>query len=272
MKLLRSLEHKSHVMFEPIRPHMLYTALRYLSPREVFRDNNISVDESIMEQYKNNLNPIDFIVDPEDACVFEEVLAAKQSNLESKLNDDQKMSDSSGDSSESDFPIMSKRKHKGNDRKPRKKQATGPKLQTNNEINTFFCFDDDDDDVLLCDLNEELAQNAVISIAPGQNKKPIPWLIYPDIDELAYAPLFNGDKFNKNKVTYPKRVISELRRADRRSCFPERLFFMVKRKQALQLITNINMCLRKVKQTKNIKAGQFLQKGSYSFFNFFFKC
>lgn len=135
-------------------------------------------------------------------------------------------------------------------------------MRTEDEIAAFFSLNDDDDDVLLLDLNEEIAQNAVISIAPGQNKKPIPWLIYPNIDELTYPNLFNGDKFNTNKVSYTKRVISELRRADRRSCFPERVLFMAKQKQERQCLSNINMCLRKVKQTENMKAGQFLQKGT----------
>lgn len=116
------------------------------------------------------------------------------------------------------------------------------------------------------DLNEEIAQNAVISIAPGQNKKPIPWLIYPNIDELTYPHLFNGDKFNLNNVSYTKRVISELRRADRRSCFPERVLYMAKQKQERQCLSNINVCLRKVKDTENMKAGQFLKRGINNYF------
>lgn len=80
---------------------------------------------------------------------------------------------------------------------------------------------DDDDDVLLMDLNEELAQNAIIAIGPGENRKPIPWLIFPNIDEVSFPKIFVGQKFNLNNVSYTKRVTSELRRADRRSCVPD---------------------------------------------------
>lgn len=133
------------------------------------------------------------------------------------------------------------------------------KFKSERAIERFFCLNDDDDDVLLMDLNEDMARNTVIAIAPGENKKPIPWLIYPNIDELTFPHLFNGEKFNLNNISYTKRVMSELRRVDRRSCVPDRLFYMTKRKQEQQCYENIKMCLRKVKETENITAGDCLK-------------
>lgn len=108
-------------------------------------------------------------------------------------------------------------------------------------------FDFDDDDVLIMDLNDEQAKNTIISIAPGQYNKPLPWLKYPVLDELCFPKIFGGCSFNCNNVSYSKRVKSELRRADRRSCSPTRVLFMAKQKQERELFGNINICLRKVK-------------------------
>lgn len=96
-------------------------------------------------------------------------------------------------------------------------------------------------------MNDEIAKNAIITIAPGQSKKPLPWLNYPDLDELCNPKRFGGQPFNTNNVSYGKRVKSELCRADRRSCSPTRVLFMAKLKQEKELFANMNVCLRKVK-------------------------
>lgn len=123
LKLKRRLEHKSNYMFESIRPHMIYEALNHLIPRTVFRENNITVDHSIiMEQYKNTNEPTNFIVNLDDAKVFEEVQAERQKNeKESELKAvDINESSNSNESS----PQMSSRK----------KKCDGPKLRTEIEI------------------------------------------------------------------------------------------------------------------------------------------
>lgn len=117
----------------------------------------------------------------------------------------------------------------------------------------------DDDDLLLLDMNEELAKNSVISIAPGQFEKPLPWLTLPDIDELCNPKIFCGQGFNMNKLSYSKRIKSELRRADRRSSSPTRVLFMAKQSQERNCLSNINMCLRKIKG-KTVTAGNALDE------------
>lgn len=134
------------------------------------------------------------------------------------------------------------------------------KLKNERQIEKFFFLNDDDDDVLLVDLNEEIAKNTAISIAPGENKKPVPWLNYPDIHELTFPKIYGGQKFNLNKVSYTNRVKSELRRADRRSCVPDHVLYMAKEKQERQCFENINVCLRKLKGT-DMNAGKLLEGG-----------
>lgn len=125
-------------------------------------------------------------------------------------------------------------------------------MRTDRQIAKFFSLNDEDDDVLLMDLNEEIAQNSTLAIAPGQNKKPIPWLIHPDIYELSFPKIFAGQKLNLYKLSYTRRVTSEIRRADRRSSIPERVLFMAKQKQERQVMTNINVCFAKLKVINKI--------------------
>lgn len=121
---------------------------------------------------------------------------------------------------------------------------------------------DDDDDVLLLDLNEEIAKNTKLSIAPGENKKPVPWLICPDIHELSFPKIYCGERFNLNKVSYTNRVKSELRRADRRSCTPDHVLYMGKEKQERQCFATLNVCLRKCIGDPNMTAGNVSKDGA----------
>lgn len=207
-----------------------------------------------MEQKENGMDQVDFIIDPEDRNALEEVNANKSDASPSNHSMLSHSSDGSYDSSSLERTSKSKSK----------KKSTGKdlKLRTKQEIVNFFSLNDPDDDAMLFDLNELIAQNAVVSMAPGENKKPIPWLIYPNLDELTFPTIFAGQKFNTNNVSYTNRTKSELRRACRRSCHPDRLFYMAKRKQEEQCFSNINVCLRKVKDTERMTAGNLMKEGA----------
>lgn len=103
------------------------------------------------------------------------------------------------------------------------------------------------DEVLVIDRNKEVS-NAVKIIAPGQGQFPEPWHLIDNIDELCFPTIFGGYPFDTdNKLTYSKRVKSECRRSDRRSCLPTRVLFMAKRKMEKSVTSNINICLKKIK-------------------------
>ncbi|KAL7296884.1 hypothetical protein TKK_0010274 [Trichogramma kaykai] len=83
------------------------------------------------------------------------------------------------------------------------------------------------DEVLLIDNNEfsSNTHNSIV-IAPGQNKQPLPWHKLKNYDELCFPKIFGGYHFDKqNILTYSERVLSEIRRKDRRSCVPTRCEF-----------------------------------------------
>lgn len=117
----------------------------------------------------------------------------------------------------------------------------------------------DDDDALSYNVNDDIAKNTIISIAPGQFNKPLPWLVTPNIEELCFPRIYAGQKFNTNKVSNTKATKSKIKRADRRACGPEPVFYMSRRKTEMQLFTNMNVALRKVKGS-NPNAGDVLNE------------
>lgn len=111
------------------------------------------------------------------------------------------------------------------------------------------------DEVLVIDRNKEIC-NTVKTIAPGQGKFPEPWHLIDNIDELCFPTIFGGYPFNtENKLTYSKRVKSECRRSDRRSCNPTRILFMAKQKLEKSVFSNLNICLKNLKNV-NLNANQ----------------
>lgn len=139
IKLLRHILHRSHYMYETVRPSIMCEALALACKQELYIKNGIKIDERF---YAENINAkdkvVDFIIDKIDNNV--PVVVSSAVNIEG---------------SES------------------------------------FMFDSvGDNEVILLNLNEQLAQESVISMAPGQGKKPLPWLIHPNIDELCFFENF----------------------------------------------------------------------------------
>ena len=131
-------------------------------------------------------------------------------------------------------------------------------LECDNEENNIS-----DDEVLIVDRNKEIADhNKQVSIAPGQEKHPAPWLIIENIDELCFPKIFGGYPFELKgtNISYSERAKSEIRRKDRRSCKPTRLLYMAKQKLERACMANINVCLRKLRKTENMTAKDMLNK------------
>ena len=62
------------------------------------------------------------------------------------------------------------------------------------------------DEVLILDRNKEISSD-VITIAPGQDKQPVPWHKVENIDELCFPKIFGGHILDKEKkLTYTERT------------------------------------------------------------------
>uniref|UniRef100_A0ABD2W1Y8 ATP-dependent DNA helicase n=1 Tax=Trichogramma kaykai TaxID=54128 RepID=A0ABD2W1Y8_9HYME len=134
--------------------------------------------------------------------------------------------------------------------------------QQNNTITDTYELNDE---VLLHDDNQFQNRVKPLIIAPGQDKEPLPWHKLSNIDELCFPKIFGGYPLDKLKVlTYSERILSEVRRKDRRSCEPTRILFMAKRKIEESVYSNMNICLRKLAQNNNLKAENVLDTKTLS--------
>lgn len=212
IKLLRHISHRSHYMYETVRPSVMCKALALACKQELYIKNGIKMNE---RYYAENINAkdkvVDFIVDENDT--IDPALLSSAVNIE--------------------------------------------------DSETFVLDSVGDSEVILLNLNEQLAQESVISMAPGQDKKPLPWLIHPNIDELCFLKIFYAQSFNKNNVSYSKRIKSELRRVDRRACIPARVLYAGKKKQEQEVIDSMFTCLRKVKNCNRVPKAQCLLSADY---------
>ncbi|XP_031637004.1 uncharacterized protein LOC116349612 [Contarinia nasturtii] len=120
-----------------------------------------------------------------------------------------------------------------------------------------FIIDSDDENAL----EEAAATVAAFATTKTSNSKTNDDADNSDsMCELTFPKIYAGGTFNTNSVSYTNRVKSELRRADRRSCDPDHVLYMAKEKQERQCLSNINVCLRKVKGLENMTAGNFLKE------------
>jgi Helitron helicase-like domain at N-terminus len=107
-----------------------------------------------------------------------------------------------------------------------------------------------------------LDSNEGIEIAPGQGQIPLPILLDKYCDELAFPTIWAGNgRFGNHDIKFPfeKCVNSELRRSDRRAARPDYLLYLLKKTEIKQLMSSINMVLRKNDMTSNITASQATQ-------------
>ena len=120
--------------------------------------------------------------------------------------------------------------------------------------------DEVDEEVMIIDRNKESVDNIHV-FAPGQGKLPVPWHAVSGIDELCFFKIYFGHTFHTpEKFTYNDRVKFETRHRDRRACIPARLLFVAKKKMEMTALASVNMCLRKTKVTKGMKAKNALDK------------
>ena len=107
----------------------------------------------------------------------------------------------------------------------------------------------DIDEVILLEPKKQSNDESIAVLAPGQGKRPVPWHLVSDLDELSFPKIFCGTAFSSD-VSYTDRIKSEIRRQDRRSCIPTRLLYMAKRKLEKMCSSCINISLKKLKTTE----------------------
>ncbi|CAB0002561.1 unnamed protein product, partial [Nesidiocoris tenuis] len=201
LKLKRHIEHKSHYMYETIKPQNVCDALVDLIQTPLYVKHGITADESFLSKTNNLMDEVDFIIEDCDRVLDEDSKGIGESDTE--LPED--------------------------------------------EIDDAIFADIMDDDILIIDRRrDESFQSKVF--APGQDKQPVPWTKVENLDELCFPGIFGGYEFDpENSLTYTQRVRFEIRHKDRRSCQNERLFFMVKKKIEMGIVSTANVCLRKFK-------------------------
>lgn len=215
VKLKRHVDHRSDYMFETVRPWKLREVMEYFQEQELYKKFGIKLNEEFictLEQLQKD-GVVDFVINQNDLIV------PNNPEPSEKANDDT--------SEQNQNAIVERSKH---------------------DIAEFFNNNENDiDEVLLIDQNLETAENAITVIAPGQGKRPLPWLIYPNLDELCFPKTFLGQSFNTNNESYTCRTKSELRRAGRRSCVPTRVLFMAKQKIERECFSCTYTCMRRTK-------------------------
>ncbi|XP_043472427.1 uncharacterized protein LOC122505072 [Leptopilina heterotoma] len=89
-------------------------------------------------------------------------------------------------------------------------------------------------------------QDVVITMAPGEGKRPIYLLNDQNLEELAFIKIHRGNKRNFSvKLSHSEIIKSEISRFDRRAMRIDYLFTALKKQQMSQITSNISTCLRK---------------------------
>ncbi len=204
LMLKRMIKHKSHFIYESVRPAVCYEAAKYLIQQPLYKSEGVILSDCWEEKHtEQNEN---FIVNNENNNNEE------NSNLNNKDDDwDETVNDQSDN------------------------------VTTNDTL---------------------LQDSSAISFAPGEGRTPMSLLKDKFAEELSFPSIYCGYARNNNneKVSYVDICKWELRNKDRRCCNIAKIFFMFKKRQIQMLTDQISLHLRKTKNTRNINAGQLLDK------------
>ena len=109
---------------------------------------------------------------------------------------------------------------------------------------------------------EKSEKNKILSIAPGENQRPMSVFLDKDCEELAYPDIFLGSRRQEHRsvnINYSDVVKCELMNKDRRAAKNvENLFFKTKKLQMKIITGQTSIALRKHKPNQNsLKASNF---------------
>lgn len=103
----RRLEHTSNYMFATVRPKFVHEGLIYIIQKELYRSYNITIHHDLMNIYLQSKEEMDFIIDPSDKDVLENV--TKKSLPDPTVDSDSDLSDDEN-SNEQGLNLRSKRR------------------------------------------------------------------------------------------------------------------------------------------------------------------
>uniref|UniRef100_A0A8D8ZHS9 ATP-dependent DNA helicase n=1 Tax=Cacopsylla melanoneura TaxID=428564 RepID=A0A8D8ZHS9_9HEMI len=243
LQLKRHIQHKTHYMFETIRPAIVIDALKYLCQTPLYIKNNIKIDEEYLARYNEQYNEnIDFVVN---------------NNENEGSNQDRRQNVSEEEENCESIELGRVSENIAEIGENRLVEEIGEIILE--ELSE----EEEDEETMFVNLAPiaPIISDHIEVIAPGQNERPVSWHLIENFDELCFPKIFAGHALSLPKnITYHDRAKSECRRVDRRSCTPNRLLFMAKQKVERQLTANINVCLRKSKRgtLSNVSANQIL--------------
>ena len=249
LKFKRNMQHVSNYLFETIRPYKIIEALQDLLKTPLYENHNISIDENFFLKYKDNPN-ISINFAENEAIDF---LTTQMKNL--SFNDKSSILNANNvDVDESD--------DSDND-------LYGSENEEIEEVETT------NDEILIQSNDELYATETQVTLAPGENNRPIPWHTTPDIEELCHPKIYGGRVYNlEQPISYFDRAKSEILRYDRRCCTPQKLLYMARKLIEQKLHEGINIAVRLSKSLKltasdidspNILQSLFSSNSAYSF-------
>ncbi|XP_066925712.1 uncharacterized protein [Clytia hemisphaerica] len=232
VKLKRKLEYKGHVVFEPIRPDFIQRVLNYFKENNpLYQDieinvSNISNDETIIQNSANNEE-----TDSNDSDQLSEIASNDDST---EPDDPQNNASDSEELETTDNPLDA---HRSNANETTLMPHTPSDAEVDNEI---------------------------LSLAPGQGKKPISVLHDENCEMLAHPHLFPKGKFGykveRDVKLSPSKYFNQrlLNYTQKFASDPDYIFFANFVTQQVSLTNQINVAMRKVAGS-NLNAGMLSQ-------------
>jgi len=224
IKFKRRLDYNNNLMFDKIRPKVVLDALHFLCSRPLFKKNKIteSLDWQKTHYTKDVVN---FIIDKDTT----------------PMNNDE--------SDEEFSQVISCIQSKKN-------------LLEIKEIDYFAADNNnfENQDTLLYNVENEIGV-----VAPGENQEPLSILSDKYSEEMTFIKIYGGEQIceylHSNKLTYQAICKSEFRRYDRRAAEDvNKIFYSFKKLIAKKLLSSVEICLKKTKQTENITVANALNK------------
>jgi hypothetical protein len=234
IKLMRQMKLKTPYIYETVRPGLIYNAVVFLSKTPLYKDHNITISSSWLDQFENinetiyNVN--DSSEESEDEPLSEIIKDQTNKNTNDKDDPDISSSDLSNSHDES-----SEDESNSSFQKRFKKKTKKFRKQTDVEkehANTDTLLDNRD------------PSDIAIKFAPGENHIPASLIYDTNCEELSFPAIYCGQKIT-DKVSYNDRINSELRMYDPRGCVSDKIFFNYKMGQNIRINNAINICLRK---------------------------
>jgi hypothetical protein len=112
-----------------------------------------------------------------------------------------------------------------------------------------------------------LDSNLLVEFAPGEGQCPLSLLLDKYCEELSFPTIWGGKartSLPSAKLSYEDQILSEIMRSDRRAVRPDHLLFIHKKSQLKQLVSNVNIAMKKTGRTANITKEQALDDATIS--------